>query len=259
MTTKWPEVSLGDVTLPVTKRDPVRSGSASFTYIDLSSVDRGEKRVTQETTMHVAEAPSRARQVVADGDVLVSTVRPNLNAVAQVPLFLDGATASTGFTVLRPRKEHLHPRYLFHWVCHPSFVAEMVRLATGASYPAVADRIVKASRVSLPPVEEQRRIAAILDVTDELRAKRRRSMALLDSLAESSFLDMFGDPAVNERRFCSARLGDLAIKFSDGPFGSNLKSSHYVERGVRVVRLQNIGCGTFIEDDAVYITASQGG
>ena len=50
-------------------------------------------------------------------------------------------------------------------------------------------------RFPLPPIEEQRRIAAILDHADELRAKRRASFALLDSLTESIFLDMFGDPA----------------------------------------------------------------
>jgi len=65
---------------------------------------------------------------------------------------------------------------------------------------------------------------------------------------------MFGNPAVNDRGWPLKELGELAVKFSDGPFGSNLKSSHYVSDGVRVVRLQNIGIGRFIDDDAAYVT-----
>ncbi|HUP70052.1 MAG TPA: restriction endonuclease subunit S [Acidimicrobiales bacterium] len=162
--------------------------------------------------------------------------------------------ASTGFAVLRPRAGVVDSRYLFHWVRSPSFIGEMTRRATGASYPAVSDRIVKASELPLPPIEEQRRIAAVLDQADELRSKRRDSFALVDSLNEAIFLDMFGDPAVNNRGYPTGPLGDIALKFSDGPFGSNLKSSHYVESGVRVVRLQNIGVGRFVDDDAAYIS-----
>ena len=70
-----------------------------FTYIDIGSVSRSEKRVEGASEVSAANAPSRARQQVCSGDVLVSTVRPNLNAVAIVPNNLDGSTASTGFCV----------------------------------------------------------------------------------------------------------------------------------------------------------------
>lgn len=116
----------------------------------------------------------------------MSTVRPNLNAVAVLPAALDGATASTGFTVLRPGK-HLDRRYLFHWVRCPTFIDDMVRKATGASYPAVSDRIVKESPVPLPPIPEQRRIAAILDHVDALRA----NLTHLGALPQAIFHKMF--------------------------------------------------------------------
>jgi type I restriction enzyme, S subunit len=130
----------------------------------------------------------------------------------------------------------------------------MVRKATGASYPAVSDRIVKESMIPAPSMDEQRRIAAILDQADVLHAKRRQVLAHLDALAQSVFHDMFGNPAANGRSLTKRRLGDLSAKFSDGPFGSNLKSSHYVDEGVRVIRLQNIGVGRFLEDDAAYVS-----
>lgn len=143
------------------------------------------------------------------GDVLVSTVRPNLNGVAFVPPELDGATASTGFCVLRPREGRLDSRYLFQWVKCPRFVSEMVRRATGASYPAVSDRIVYDSKIPLLPLPEQQRIAAILDKADALRAKRRAALAQLDALTQSIFLDMFGDPATNPMGWHMASLEEL--------------------------------------------------
>ena len=178
----WTMATVGTLTEPVPKRAPTGSDGESFTYVDLSSVDQQLKQIVTPTDVPVVEAPSRARQVVATGDVLVSTVRPNLNGVATVPAELDGATASTGFCVLRPNPRTLDGRYLFHWVRSPRFISSMVRLSTGASYPAVSDRIVKSSAMPLPPLEEQRRIAAILDKADELRAKRRAALHQLDRI-----------------------------------------------------------------------------
>lgn len=186
-------VALGDLVDAVSSWNPSRKPDIAFTYIDLSAVDSTSKTVKGPVAVLGAEAPSRARQLVATRDVLVSTVRPNLNAVAVVPATFDGATASTGFTVLRPGR-HLDSRYLFHWVRCPSFIGDMVRKATGASYPAVSDRIVKESLIPLPPLPEQRRVAAILDRADALRAKRRQVLAHLDALTQSIFHDMFGDP-----------------------------------------------------------------
>nr|WP_306799246.1 restriction endonuclease subunit S [Alcanivorax quisquiliarum] len=65
---------------------------------------------------------------------------------------------------------------------------------------------------------------------------------------------MFGDPVTNPKGWPRAALPDVAEKFTDGPFGSNLKSSHYVEEGVRVIRLQNIGVGSLLDDDLAFIS-----
>src|SRR5262249_47919870 len=62
------------------------------------------------------------------------------------------------------------------------------------------------------------------------------------------------DPATNPKAWTTRTLGAVSIRFSDGPFGSNLKSEHYVEAGVRVIRLQNIGVGEFDDDDKAFIS-----
>nr|WP_281719497.1 restriction endonuclease subunit S [Nitrosomonas nitrosa] len=201
---------IGELVEPVSSWTPERDDPDSvFTYIDLSAVDQDTKIVSGAREIACSEAPSRARQLVRAGDVLVSTVRPNLNGVALVPPEFDGATASTGFCVLRPRPDRLDAQYLYQWVKSPRFVSDMVRRATGASYPAVSDRIVCESRMPVPPLLEQGRIAAILDKVDELRTKRRAAHSKLDSLTQSIFLDMFGDPATNPKNYSVALMGDV--------------------------------------------------
>ena len=235
--------------------NPLRASADDvFQYIDLSSVDQDTKTITEAREVACVEAPSRARQLVNAGDVLVSTVRPNLNGVARVTSVLDGATASTGFCVLRPEPSKIDGDYLFQWVKSSAFIGDMVSKATGASYPAVSDRIIFESQIPLPPLAEQRRIAAILDQAETLRTQRRAALAQLDSLTQSLFLEMFGDPASNPKRWTCLSVGETAIKFSDGPFGSNLKSSHYAETGVRVIRLQNIGVGKLIDKDKAFVS-----
>lgn len=202
-------VAVGEVTQPVRTWNP-RGSRGVLTYIDLSAVDQDAKDITEARPIRCDEAPSRARQLVEEGDVLVSTVRPNLNGVARVPASLRGATASTGFTVLRPRPA-LDGAYLFHWVRSPGFVAEMVKNATGASYPAVSDAIVRSSAIPLPSLAVQRRIAAILDQVDALRSLGRRSLSHADQLVPAIFVAMFGHPASRaDLSGPMTRLGDLA-------------------------------------------------
>jgi type I restriction enzyme S subunit len=203
-------VPIGDHTDSVLTWNPAReSKEETFQYVDLSSIDQSEKEIIPNGRISVRDAPSRARQLIKEGDILVSTVRPNLNGVAYVPPSLDGATASTGFCVLRPKNKDLDGRYLFHWVRTPQFVADMVKKATGQSYPAVSDRIVKDSLIPLPPLAEQRRIAAILDQADALRRARRRAIARLNDLGQAVFYEMFGDPATNPKGWQTEELGSL--------------------------------------------------
>jgi type I restriction enzyme S subunit len=236
---EWETVALGDLVEPAKMWNPTRSPlDEVFNYIDLSAVDQNSKLITGARQVSCGEAPSRARQLVVRGDVLVSTVRPNLNGVARVPDQLDGATASTGFCVLRASESKLDGSYLFHWVKSPAFVADMVNQATGASYPAVSDRIIFDSRIPLPPLTEQRRIAEVLDRAEALRAKRRAALAQLDSLTQSLFLDLFGESVSNSKDWSKATLGEVADMVTGYPF----RSEEYDTSGdsVRLCRGANI-------------------
>lgn len=250
------QVAISNLVTNISKWNPKKDLlDADFVYIDISSIDR-EKKTIEGTSIYMgADAPSRARQLVKEGDILVSTVRPNLNAVAFVGDEFDNATASTGYCVLRPKPNELDSRFLFHWVRTERFVDDLVRQATGASYPAVSDKIIKASKIPLPPLAEQRRIAAILDQADVLRQKRTRALARLDDLLQSVFLDMFGDVSSRKNLYL---MNDLAVQikhsFGNGPFGSDLLSSELTDAGVPVVYIRDITTGEYKRKSKVHVT-----
>lgn len=233
-------VPVGDVTVGVKNWNPQEFGARSFDYIDLSSVDQGEKKIVEARRIVGSEAPSRARQLVEFGDVLVSTVRPNLNGVARVTEEFSGATASTGFCVLRPTGK-LDSRYLYHWVRSQSFVGEMVRKSTGANYPAVTDRTVRAAMIPLVGVDRQRLIADVLDRIDIQRTRRRSSIDNVDALANSLFRQSFGDLHANDRGWPMCRVGDFVAGFEAGKnvVGDDNSSD------LRVLKVSSVTSGIF--------------
>lgn len=215
--TTWPERSVGTLCTPTEQHDPRRDPASTFRYVDIASIDRKAKRIVQPPVLAGADAPSRARKVIRGGDVLVSTVRPNLNAVAMVPQELDGEIASTGLSVLRANRQVLEPRYLFYRATSPDFVAALTSKVRGASYPAVSDRDVRSLKIRVPSLSEQRRIIALLDQANHLRHLRAEADAKTARILPALFLKMFGDPITNPkgwpiRRFdeiCESRLGKM--------------------------------------------------
>ncbi|CDM88702.1 restriction endonuclease subunit S [Xenorhabdus bovienii] len=240
----WPLVCIGDCVEKVASWNPLKSESQTpFFYIDLSSVDKDKKAVDRNGVSKVLpnDAPSRARQIVKSGDVLVATVRPNLNGVALVPEEYEGATASTGYCVLRSEGNRLDSKYLYYWVQTRVFVTDMMEKATGANYPAVSDKIIKESKIPLPPLTEQKRIAAILDKADAIRRKCQQAIQLANEFLRAVFLDMFGDPETKGWKFTTVENMAAKCKGSmrTGPFGSDLKHSEFINEGILVLGIDN--------------------
>lgn len=159
----WTSTTVGEVILPVDKHRPEDEPAKEFRYVDISSIDNGSNRVVEPKLVLGRLAPSRARQVVRAGDIVLSTVRTYLKNTAIVPDDLDGATASTGFSVLRSDPDRVDPRFLFYRVREPSFVESLSEKQTGTSYPAVRDRDVRAMAFSFPPLDEQRWIVEAIE------------------------------------------------------------------------------------------------
>nr|WP_271396066.1 restriction endonuclease subunit S [Neomicrococcus lactis] len=149
-------------------------------YIEISDVD-SSVGISGSITVSFAEAPSRARRIVRKGDVLVSTVRTYLRAIASVDREYDGSIASTGFCVLRPAD--VHPGFLKYATSSPDFIEEVIARSAGISYPAInATDLVRLS-IPAPSQKEQTRISSFLDretaQIDELIGKQERLIELL--------------------------------------------------------------------------------
>lgn len=150
-------------------------------YVDISSVD-WLNGITAKESMLFANAPSRARRRVKDGDVIVSTVRTYLRAIACVREPEPNLVVSTGFAVVRPR-EALAPRFAGYLLSASYFVETVIAWSTGISYPAINASELVGISVVVPPLPEQAHIAAFLDretaKIDALVAEQHRLIALL--------------------------------------------------------------------------------
>jgi type I restriction enzyme S subunit len=158
----WSESSIGEITLPVQKVDPLDEPGREIEYIDISSIDNIRNVVGEVKRFRMQEAPSRARQIVSAGDVLFATVRPYLRNIAAVPTKLDGQIASTGFSVLRPARD-IEPRFLFYKTTSTDFVNALSVEQYGVSYPAVTEDQVREQLILVPPYKEQCRIVAKIE------------------------------------------------------------------------------------------------
>jgi type I restriction enzyme S subunit len=135
-----------------------------------------------------------------------------------------------GVKVLRPKVE-ADVKYLYYYL-------RQLRLTKGGYDRHL--KYLKRSSVALPPLPEQRRIAEILDKADALRAKRRAALAQLDTLTQSIFLDMFGDPATNPKGWPTKRLDAVCSLVN----GRAFKPEEWEENGLPIIRIQNLNDAT---------------
>lgn len=127
-------------------------------YVEISDVSF-EKGVEKSTIIKFGEAPSRARRVTKIDDVIISTVRTYLKAIAKIKV--DNLIVSTGFAVLHPQL--INPHFLFYSLSTSGFLEEVESHSTGVSYPAITATDLVNLSITLPPVAEQQAIADFLD------------------------------------------------------------------------------------------------
>lgn len=141
------------------------------------------------------------------GTVLYSKLRPYLNKVVVAQ---SNGVATTELVPVRCHPEKVFPEYLAYYLRSPKFLSFASNAVAGAKMPRMVMSDFWAHEVPTPPLPEQRRIATILDQAEALRAKRRQALALLDELAQAVFVEMFGDPVTNPKRWAAHQtLGDL--------------------------------------------------
>jgi type I restriction enzyme S subunit len=161
----------------------------AFKYISLEEVDRGTLKGWTEQVFAIA--PSRARRKIRKGDVLVSTVRPNLQSHCLIQTDLDDLICSTGFSVIRCRSRAAEPPYVFAHLFASFIERQIEALVTGSNYPAINSSDVKRLRILLPPTfSEQTAIAAILSDMDAEIAALEEKLAKARQLKQGMMQEL---------------------------------------------------------------------
>ena len=151
-------------------------------YIDIGNVD-SSGRISEIASFKFGDAPSRARRLVRDGDVIISTVRTYLQAITQIREPPENLVVSTGFAVVRPLQDRFDARYCRFALREPNFLAEVEKRSVGANYPAI--NVVDLADILIPvhSLPQQRAIADYLDREtarlDTLEVKIQGTIALL--------------------------------------------------------------------------------
>jgi len=177
--------------------------------------------------------------------ILYGKLRPYLAKIA-LPNFV--GICSTDILPILPTP-NLDRRYLCYFLRQPSMVEYASSQATGANLPRLSPTVLEKIEIPLPPLAEQKRIAEILDKAEELRAKRRTALAQLDTLTQSIFLEMFGDPIENERRWDEVQVRDFVAGFESGKSlvadDEDSQESHY-----RVLKVSAVTSLRFRPDES---------
>lgn len=184
----WAWATLGEIATKCESVSPARTlqDRGHFIYVDLSAVQNG--RISHAQILDPKGAPSRARQLIQEGDTLFSCVRVYLENIAFVTQEYHGQIASTAFAVLRPLAE-IDPKYLYWLTRSPMFLSAMKDAQRGNSPPAVQDDDVRAATIPLAPAPEQRRIAKTIELLfadlDEAEAALARAREGVDQFRAS--------------------------------------------------------------------------
>lgn len=201
----------------------------------------------------------REEQMLAEGDILVSSAN-SWNLVGKCSWIpkLEQPSSFGGFvSVLRAKPNKVEPRFLYRWFSW-EYTQALLR-SFGQKTTNISNLNIERClnmKLTLPPLPEQRRIAAILDQADALRAKRREALAQLDSLTQSIFIEMFGPakskdwPVTTIENVVAQKLGGIRT----GPFGSQLLHSEFVASGIAVLGIDNAVANEFRWGERRYIT-----
>lgn len=228
---KWGAAPLSEVAMlernSISPAD-IKSGSR---YVGLDHIEAGGGSIRFGSVTNGELASNKFQ--FGPNHILFGKLRPYLAKVV-CPDF--EGICSTDIIPIAPGKL-IDKRYLLHFLRRPETITWATGRATGVNLPRISPKELASLEIPLPPLDEQQRIASILDKADALRRKRRRAIDLLDSLPQSIFLEMFGEATENPHNFPPCELGELC-EFRGG--SQPPKSTFSYEPGPDTVRLIQI-------------------
>ena len=194
---EWPMVELEEVCeINPESLDPTLAfPNGSINYIDIASVENETGYFNGGTKVLSSDAPSRARRKVVAGDVLLSTVRPNLKAFTLLREVPEQTVASTGFAVLRANKALIEPGFLISAVRSQSCVDQMVRMMGKGAYPSINSTDVKGITIPLPDLETQQTIAGEIEEEQRLVDASKALIQRFEAKSKAAISRVWGEDA----------------------------------------------------------------
>jgi type I restriction enzyme S subunit len=183
------------------------------------------------------------------GDILIARMPDPIGRACIFPGLEQPCVTVVDVCVLRPDHKRVFPKWLLHKINGPEFRRAILSSVTGTTRQRISRGNLSKIAFTLPPLDEQRRIAAILDRAGALRRKRKRSLELLESLKQAIFISMFGDPVRNPMRWKLERLASLCAKITDGTHDTPER----VASGVPFITGKNIRPGAIDLSDIEYV------
>ena len=253
----WPVCSIADVfdvarggsPRPIQNYLTDDPGGLNWIMIGDASADSKYIEITKN---RIKQEGLKKTRMVKEGDFLLT----NSMSFGRPYILKTSGCIHDGWLVLSPKNNQVHPDFFYYLLGSDTLYREFTKRAAGAVVKNLNSDLVRQVQIPLPPLAEQKRIAAILDAADDLRVKRRESLAQLDTLLQSTFLDMFGDPAKNGWEMVT--VADVGKEekgaIRTGPFGSQLLHSEFVDEGIRVLGIDNAVSNTFKEGEPRFIT-----
>ncbi|MDP9563001.1 UNVERIFIED_ORG: type I restriction enzyme S subunit [Rhizobium nepotum] len=234
--------------------------SAGHPVLKIKDVDEtGEFRGAFDSFVDPKFAEKHFNKRLLANDILVLNAAHNADYVGskmyRAQHCVDGAVATGEWLIARSSDRRLHQDYLWHWFQAPATRFEIRKQVKGIHlYP----RDVAAMRIPLPSIDEQRRIAAILDKADAIRRKRQQALTLADGFLKSAYVHLVGhrNPAYAEWQpeAIEKLAQDKKGAIRSGPFGSALLHSEFVDEGIAVLGIDNAVQNQFAWGQRRFIT-----
>lgn len=235
----WPLVKLKDCCRVVGGATPKRNipeywASKDIPWVTPKDISKLSNKVLEDAPEYISQLgfDKCATYLLPKGSVLLTSRAP----IGNVAIAGRDMCTNQGFKSLVPT-ERVDSTYLYY--CMLSHSPKLEALGNGATFKEVSKKIVEEFEIPLPPLEEQKRIAAILDKADSIRQKRKQAIELADEFLRSVFLDMFGDPVANPKGWEVRTLGELATKVTDGEHQTPKRS----DKGFKLLSARNIQQG----------------
>jgi type I restriction enzyme S subunit len=191
---------------------------------------------------------------IQSGDILMALSGATVGKIAIAQEKDSGSYLNQRVAIVRGKSRE-NTDYL-KYVFSGQPLKKLLLSAGGAAQPNLSSKSLVEMEIPLPPLPEQKRIAAILDKADGLRRKNQQAIQLADQFLRAVFLDMFGDPVTNSKGWELKSLKELTSKIGSGstPRGGQ---SAYVEEGISLIRSLNIHDDKFLHKNLAFITDKQ--